>query len=227
MGWRGRHVNTGNIRPHRPGVPCRAFALADVHYVLYLRDYHFDPATLTGKAEDDRAPFHTDPPIWTLLPDFWWLQRTCGGEMKPCIESGTLILPTRLVRGDMHIMTLRRWNARKAPWWCRDFCLKLLPANHSTRGAKEIERWNGFSGWLPKPATSEYPHKGRSRREMWSNASRYEGKLAYIKLTTQTPCPPRGAVPVNSGRSWEFFTLCLPVRTSVMDATNPAMSAKY
>jgi hypothetical protein len=32
-----------------------------------------------------------------------------------------------------------------------------------------------------------------------------ESKLTYIRLNTQTPCPPRGAVPVNSGRTWEFF----------------------
>jgi hypothetical protein len=50
-------------------------------------------------------------------------------------------------------------------------------------------------------------------------------KAAYIKLNTQTPCPPRGAVPVNSGRLGSFFTRFLPVRTSVMDATMPAMSS--
>jgi RHS repeat-associated protein len=41
----------------------------------------------------------------------------------------------------------------------------------------EIERWNSFSV---------------------TNAS-LEGKLAYIKLNSQTPCPPRGAVPVTGG----------------------------
>ena len=34
-----------------------------------------------------------------------------------------------------------------------------------------------------------------------TNASRNEAKLAYITLNTQTPCPPRGAVPVNT-RAW-------------------------
>lgn len=40
----------------------------------------------------------------------------------------------------------------------------------------EIKRGNGFST---------------------ANTSRREGKLAYIKLNSQTPCPPRGAVPVK------------------------------
>jgi hypothetical protein len=30
-------------------------------------------------------------------------------------------------------------------------------------------------------------------------------KLAYIKLNIQMPCPPRGTVPVNSGRTCEVF----------------------
>jgi hypothetical protein len=32
-------------------------------------------------------------------------------------------------------------------------------------------------------------------------------KLAYIKLNRQTPCPPRGAVPVNTRRLWEALSL--------------------
>jgi hypothetical protein len=36
---------------------------------------------------------------------------------------------------------------------------------------------------------------------------------AYIRLNIQTPCPPRGAVPVNQGRTWESFSiLSVPVR---------------
>src|SRR6266571_6726061 len=31
-------------------------------------------------------------------------------------------------------------------------------------------------------------------------------KLAYVKLNTQTPSPPRGAVPVNLGRTWEALS---------------------
>jgi len=50
-----------------------------------------------------------------------------------------------------------------------------------------MERWNGFSA---------------------TNASQSEGKLAYIKLNIQTPCPPRGAVPVNQGRAWEAISFC-------------------
>ena len=41
-----------------------------------------------------------------------------------------------------------------------------------------------------------------------TNASRSEGKLTYIRLNIQTPCPPRGAVPVNSRRTWEVISLC-------------------
>src|SRR5436189_3712417 len=33
-------------------------------------------------------------------------------------------------------------------------------------------------------------------------------KLACVKLNTQTPSPPRGAVPVNQGRTWEAFSFC-------------------
>src|ERR1700678_1635989 len=32
-----------------------------------------------------------------------------------------------------------------------------------------------------------------------------EAKLAYIQLNIQTPCPPRGAVPVNQGYCGRFF----------------------
>jgi hypothetical protein len=32
-----------------------------------------------------------------------------------------------------------------------------------------------------------------------TNPSRSEEKLAYVTLNTQTPCPPRSAVPVNTG----------------------------
>ena len=35
-----------------------------------------------------------------------------------------------------------------------------------------------------------------------------EAKLAYIRLNIQTPCPPRGAVPVNQGRTWEILSFC-------------------
>jgi hypothetical protein len=40
-----------------------------------------------------------------------------------------------------------------------------------------------------------------------------EAKLTYIKLNIQTPCPPRGAVPVNTRQDMgSFFVLFLPVR---------------
>lgn len=58
------------------------------------------------------------------------------------------------------------------------------------------------------------------------NTSRRRVKLAYFKLNTQTPCPPRGAVPVNQGRTWENFFISVSAGSlSVMDATVPAMSA--
>jgi pectin methylesterase-like acyl-CoA thioesterase len=41
-----------------------------------------------------------------------------------------------------------------------------------------------------------------------ANASQNEAKLGYVKLNIQTPCPPRSAVPVNQGRTWEAFALC-------------------
>ena len=51
-----------------------------------------------------------------------------------------------------------------------------------------------------------------------------EAKLAYVTLNTQTPCPPRGAVPVNQGRGFaSLFHLSTPGSPSVMDATFPAM----
>ena len=51
---------------------------------------------------------------------------------------------------------------------------------------KEIKRWNSFSV---------------------TNTSSNEAKFTYIILNSQTPCPPRGAVPVNQGRCGRFFTL--------------------
>lgn len=48
----------------------------------------------------------------------------------------------------------------------------------------KIERWNSFSV---------------------ANATRIEAKLTYIRLNTETPYPPRGAVPVNQGRCRRLF----------------------
>ena len=69
---------------------------------------------------------------------------------------------------------------------------------------KSIWRWNSFS-----PA----------------NPSQNEGKLGYVKLNRQTPCPPRGAVPVNQGRGFaSLFHLSTPGSLLVMAATAPTMS---
>jgi hypothetical protein len=57
-----------------------------------------------------------------------------------------------------------------------------------------------------------------------ANASRIEAKLTYVTLNIQTPCPPRGAVPVNQGRRGRLFHSQRPSSLSVMDATAPAMS---
>ena len=56
---------------------------------------------------------------------------------------------------------------------------------------KRIKRWNGFSV---------------------TNASQHEAKLTYVKLNRQTPCPPRGAVPVNTRMWLEVFHFAHPVR---------------
>jgi hypothetical protein len=40
------------------------------------------------------------------------------------------------------------------------------------------------------------------------NTSQNEGKFVYVELNIQTPCPPRGAVPVNQGMTWETVSLC-------------------
>ena len=57
-----------------------------------------------------------------------------------------------------------------------------------------------------------------------TNASQSEAKLAYIRLNSQTPCPPRGAVPVNQGCCGRLFHSATPGSPSVMAATVPAMS---
>ena len=51
-------------------------------------------------------------------------------------------------------------------------------------------------------------------------------KFAYVHLNSQTPCPARGAVPVNQGRYGSFFTLA-PGSLSVMAATAPAMFQEF
>jgi len=51
-----------------------------------------------------------------------------------------------------------------------------------------------------------------------------EAKLIYVLLNTQTPCPPRGAVPVNTGAWLGVVSLGTPGSPSVMDATAQAMS---
>jgi hypothetical protein len=85
-----------------------------------------------------------------------------------------------------------------------DFLEKLVEAMNFTRQPKHkrcqrlYKRWSSFSA---------------------TNTSKKRSKARLLKLNKQTPCPPRDAVPVNTGRPWEFFTLFLPVRTSVMPAT--------
>jgi hypothetical protein len=63
---------------------------------------------------------------------------------------------------------------------------ELVHANHSTHGAKKNKRWDSFSA---------------------TNAT--QGSKARLRqLNIQTPCPPRGAVPVNQGRAWEAISFC-------------------
>src|SRR6266700_6147795 len=67
---------------------------------------------------------------------------------------------------------------------------RLLPQNEldtptiARRVPTVYERWDSFSV---------------------TNASSLEAKITYVKLNTQTPCPPRGAVPVNQGRCGRLF----------------------
>jgi hypothetical protein len=44
-----------------------------------------------------------------------------------------------------------------------------------------------------------------------ANTSQHEAKLTYIKLNTQTPCPPRGAVRSTRGRGDRFLHPARPV----------------
>jgi hypothetical protein len=67
-----------------------------------------------------------------------------------------------------------------------------------------IRRWNGLSV---------------------TNAPGGGAKLTRFTLNIQTPCPPRGAVPVTQAL-WEALSLSTPGSLSVMDATVPAMSPK-
>jgi hypothetical protein len=61
-----------------------------------------------------------------------------------------------------------------------------------------------------------------------TNPSQGEGKLAYVGLNTPTPCPPRGAVPVNQERGLaSVFQLSTPGSSSVRDATMAAMSLGF
>jgi len=50
-----------------------------------------------------------------------------------------------------------------------------------------------------------------------------KAKLAYIRLNNQTPCPPRGAVPVNQQMLWEALSLATSGSPSVMAATFSAI----
>jgi len=52
------------------------------------------------------------------------------------------------------------------------------------------------------------PRNRRWRSFSGVNASHSEAKPPYFSLNTQTPCPPRGAVPVNQGRTWEAVSFC-------------------
>ena len=69
--------------------------------------------------------------------------------------------------------------------------LELVQANHSTRGANDfaLDQLLGYE---------RFSMQRRAR---------------LLNLNTQTPSPPRGAVPVNRGRTWETLAfLFLPDR---------------
>jgi hypothetical protein len=105
----------------------------------------------------------------------------------------------------------------------RDGCPKLLFAARTVVSATNASEWREIA--LPtfrlriEPCT---PTMARAMPRILSAgaASRFtnpsrEGKLIYVTLNIQTPCPTfrlrselrrdkRGAVPVNSGRKWNF-----------------------
>ena len=112
-------------------------------------------------------------------------------------------------------------------------CVSSTPLTHSKLasvkpGSGQSHRQDRGKANEPHTPTNarRVPAKMIRRRGSFSvtNATRKEAKVTYIRLNTQTPCPPRGTVPVNQGRDWEIFHSVPSGSPSVMDATAPAMS---
>jgi hypothetical protein len=66
--------------------------------------------------------------------------------------------------------------------------------------------------YAPTMARDVPVRSGRRNGFSVTNAPRGGAKLTYVKLNSQTPCPPRGAVAVNQGCCRRLFHSEHPVR---------------
>jgi hypothetical protein len=89
---------------------------------------------------------------------------------------------------------------------------------HATCQGKSDGAWNSRS-------------EANARLNAWATSQRparhKEGKLAYIKLNIQMPCPPRGTVPANSGRTSEIFHFVPSGPNFGIGCDRPAMSGDF
>ena len=72
-----------------------------------------------------------------------------------------------------------------------------------------------YDGWDSMNSTRQPVQESCQRKMIWrrnsfspTNASQREAKISYVELNSETPCPPRGAVPVNQGKTLEVVSLC-------------------
>src|SRR5882724_9712736 len=77
---------------------------------------------------------------------------------------------------------------------------RVSPAQSNVSNHERVSRTT-FELYTPTIATL-LPRKIASRlRTLLKN----EAKMTYVRLNSQTPCPPRGAVPVNQGCCGRLF----------------------
>jgi hypothetical protein len=69
-----------------------------------------------------------------------------------------------------------------------------------------ILRWRRLGFPSPPPDGCRKSQSRVAARGLGYERFSGEAKLTYVRLNTQTPCPPRGAVPVDQGCGREFFT---------------------
>jgi len=74
---------------------------------------------------------------------------------------------------------------------------KRLPREGGLKPPRVIEVGEVNSTRQPQRRLYQRFH-GRRGSFSVTNASQIEAKLTYVRLNIQTPCPPRGAVPVNT-----------------------------